>query len=189
MNAMYGYIKGIVKKISPENIIVENNGIGYLILSPTPYSYQLEQQVMLHTYLHVREDVFSLYGFKDEETLQLFQKLLSVSGIGPKSALSIVAYDDSIRIVDAIESGDAKYLTKFPGIGMKSAQQIILDLKGKLVDDETELHLINDAGKDVMAALQALGYNKKEISKTLKNINIDQPVDQALRDALAHLLR
>ncbi len=186
---MYGYIKGIIKKISPEHIIVENNDIGYLILSPTPYSYKLEEKVTLHTYLHVREDIFSLYGFKDVETLELFQKLLSVSGIGPKSALSIVAFDDSVRIVEAIESGDAKYLTKFPGIGMKSAQQIILDLKGKLVDDETDLHLINDTTKDILAALQALGYNKKEISKTLKNINVDQPVDQALRDALAHLLR
>lgn len=186
---MYGYIKGIVKKVSPEHIIIDNQGIGYLILSPTPYQYHLEDEVVVYTYLHVREDIFALYGFKDEETLKLFQKLISVSGIGPKSALSIVAFDDSNRIVEAIETGDAKYLTKFPGIGMKSAQQIILDLKGKLIDEGTDLRLLDDNSKDVIAALEALGYNKNDIKKALKNINIDQSVESALKEALAYLLR
>lgn len=186
---MYGYIKGIIKKVSPENIIVENNGIGYLVISPIPYSYKLDEEVIIYTHHHVREDVIALYGFKDQETLSLFQKLISVSGIGPKSALSIVAFDDSEKIVDAIEYGDAKYLTKFPGIGMKSASQIILDLKGKLVTDASDFKLVNDSTKDVMAALQALGYNKQEISKTVKHINVDQPVDKALKEALAYLLK
>lgn len=185
---MYGYIKGIIKKVSPEHIIVENNGIGYLIVSPVPYSYKLETEVCVYTHYHVREDAIILYGFKDEETLKLFQKLISVSGIGPKSALSIVAFDDSQRIVDAIESGDAKYLTKFPGIGNKSASQIILDLKGKLVTEE-DARLVNDQTSDIIAALQALGYNRTEINKTVKHINVDQPVDKALKEALAYLLK
>ncbi|VEU82627.1 Holliday junction branch migration protein RuvA [Acholeplasma hippikon] len=185
---MYGYIKGIVKKVSPEHIIVENNGIGYLIISPVPYQYLVGSDVVVYTHYHVREDAILLYGFKDEETLSLFQKLISVSGIGPKSALSIVAYDDSRRIVDAIESGDAKYLTKFPGIGNKSASQIILDLKGKLVT-EPDARLVDDNTSDIIAALQALGYNRTEINKAIKHINVDQPVDQALKEALAYLLK
>ncbi len=186
---MYAYIKGIITKIKPSAVVVESQGIGYLLLSPTPYSYHIGEEATLYTYLHVREDVFALYGFKDEETLQLFEKLISVSGIGPKSALSIVAFESTNLIIDAIETGDVKYLTKFPGIGKKSAQQIILDLKGKLVDDETEFQLIPDQQKDIVAALSALGYNKQEIKKTIKHINVDQPVDQALKDALAYLLK
>ncbi len=186
---MYGYIKGIVQKISPQHIIVDNQGIGYLIISPTPYQYHIGETVMLSTYLHVREDILALYGFKDDATLELFLKLISVSGIGPKSALSIVAFDDSNKIIMAIEQGDAKYLTKFPGIGMKSAQQIILDLKGKLVSDEDDLTMLSDASKDVALALEALGYNRKEVSKAIKHINSDQSVDKALKEALAYLLK
>src|SRR5690554_7373872 len=186
---MYAYIKGVVTKVTPQFIVIENQGIGYQILSPTPFDYQLDHETTIYTYLHVREDQHLLYGFKDEETVQLFLKLISVSGIGPKSAMSIVAYDDTERIIDAIETGDAKYLTKFPGIGMKSAQQIILDLKGKLVEAMTDLKHVDDHTKDNVAALEALGYSKKEINKTLKNISIDQPVDQALKDALAYLLK
>src|SRR5690606_5356387 len=109
---MYGYIKGIVKKITPQHIMVDNHGIGYFVISPTPYQYRLEEEVQLSTYLHVREDIFQLYGFKDDQTLELFLKLLSVSGIGPKSALSIVANDEINKIILAIEESDAKYLTK-----------------------------------------------------------------------------
>lgn len=186
---MYAYIKGIITKIKPSAVVVESQGIGYLLLSPTPYSYHIGEEATLYTYLHVREDVFALYGFKDEETLQLFEKSISVSGIGPKSALSIVAFESTNLIIEAIEAGDIKYLTKFPGIGKKSAQQIILDLKGKLIDDETELQLIPDQQKDIVAALTALGYNKQEIKKTIKHINVDQPVDKALKDALTYLLK
>ena len=186
---MYRYIKGVVTQINPQHIVVENGGIGYLILSPTPYQYKIGQEAKVVTYLHVREDIFQLYGFKDEETLNLFLKLISVSGIGPKSAMSIVAFDDSAKIIAAIETSDAKYLTKFPGIGMKSAQQIILDLKGKLVSDELDVTLITDNSKDVAAALEALGYNKKEIARSLKHVNFDQDLDKALKEALAILLK
>lgn len=186
---MYGYIKGVVKKVYPSHVIVENNGIGYLIISPNPYEYKLDDEAIFYTYLHVREDVFSLYGFKSEKILNLFLKLISVSGIGPKSALGIVAFDDTDRIVQAIEFGDVKYLTKFPGVGTKSAQQIILDLKGKLIDDEVEFKLISDAGKDVEAALVSLGYNKADIKRVMKHINVDQSADQALKEALAYLLK
>src|SRR5690554_5111319 len=103
---MYRYIKGTVTQINPQHIVVENNGIGYLILSPIPYQYKIGQEATLVTYLHVREDIIALYGFKDDETLNLFLKLISVSGIGPKSAMSIVAFDDSTKIITAIETGD-----------------------------------------------------------------------------------
>lgn len=186
---MYGHIKGVVTKIHPEFIIVETHGVGYKMISPTPFSYHMGDTVLVYTYLHVREDILALYGFKDEETLTLFQKLISVSGIGPKSALSIVAFEETSRVIDAIERHDAKYLTKFPGIGMKSAQQIILDLKGKLDQEEAHFSLVSSQQQDIMAALSALGYNKQEIGKAIRNINIDQPVSDAVKEALAYLLK
>ncbi|MFA5692236.1 MAG: Holliday junction branch migration protein RuvA [Acholeplasmataceae bacterium] len=186
---MYGYIKGVVKKITPEHLIIENNDIGYLIKSPTPYDYKIDDLVTLYTYLHVREDIFMLYGFKDETTLNLFLKLIDVKGIGPKSALSIVAYDDTNRIVSAIETGDAKYLTRFPGIGNKSSQQIILDLKGKLAKDDSFDVNINDSSKDVYEALRALGYNQTEIKRAIKNIDTNKDTNEALKDALAYMLK
>ncbi|CCV64075.1 Holliday junction ATP-dependent DNA helicase RuvA [Alteracholeplasma palmae J233] len=185
---MYGYIKGKITKIVAEYIIVENNGIGYQIISPSPYDYEIDDEVVVFTYLHVREDIFLLYGFKDTETLDLFKKLLSVSGIGPKSALSIVAASNSNDVLNAIENGDVKYLTKFPGIGNKSAQQIILDLKGKLIV-VNENKLIPDIGKDVSEALLALGYSKVEIAKAIKHINLDQKIELAVKEALVWLLK
>ncbi len=185
---MYGYIKGQVTKTAAEYVIIENNGIGYQLISPNPFGYQLGSEVTCYTYLHVREDIFALYGFKDEETLKLFKKLIGVSGIGPKSGLSIVASGKTDEVLVAIEAGDVKFLTKFPGIGNKSAQQIILDLKGKLVDAEV-VGQVSVKQQDITQALLALGYNKTEISKTLKHINMDQPVEKAVKEALAWLLK
>lgn len=184
---MYGYIKGIVKQINADYIIIETNQIGYQIISPQPYSYQLEEQTIVYTYLHVREDILALYGFNSDETLRLFKKLLSVSGIGPKSALSLVAGDKTQDVVAAIEKNDVKFLTKFPGIGTKSAQQIILDLKGKLVIDETEL--IPSITSDVSAALSALGYKSADITKALKQINLETTVEVAIKEALQWMIR
>ncbi|PKK92963.1 MAG: Holliday junction branch migration protein RuvA, partial [Tenericutes bacterium HGW-Tenericutes-6] len=107
---------------------------------------------------------------------------ISVSGIGPKSALSILATDAINDIILAIEEGNAKYLTKFPGIGLKSAQQIILDLKGKLV--ETDDELIPTHKNDVEDALSALGYSRTEIRKVLKKVNQDLPVEDMIKEAL-----
>ena len=113
--------------------------------------------------------------------------MIGVSGIGPKSALSILASDQIDDIIMAIEASDVKFLTKFPGIGPKSAQQIILDLKGKLVIDELEL--IPNQESDVSQALTALGYSKTEIKKVLKKVNPDQSVEMMIKDALKLLMK
>jgi holliday junction DNA helicase RuvA len=184
---MYAYIDGTIKEIKPSYLVIENNGIGFLIISPNPYSYHLGEATRIYTHHYVREDLDNLYGFKSLESKELFIRLIGVSGIGPKSALSILATENLNETIFAIEEGNIKYLTKFPGIGLKSAQQIILDLKGKLVDDDTEL--VPTHKSDVEAALSALGYSKVEIRKVMKKIDQDQEVETMIKAALQLLIK
>ncbi|EIS4900787.1 TPA: Holliday junction branch migration protein RuvA [Listeria innocua] len=177
---MYDYIKGIVKTITPEYIVVEAGQIGYQIITGNPFSFQrlegTEAQVFL--YQHVREDNISLFGFQSTEERYLFKKLLSVSGIGPKSALAIIASGDVVPLITAIESEDDVYLTKFPSVGKKTARQIILDLKGKLADVVASEIVYKAAENDIVTglspqleeavlALEALGYSTRELKKVI----------------------
>lgn len=183
---MYGYIKGVVKDIKPTHIILENNNIGYLIIVPNPYIYSLNDDVVLYTHHYVREDIFNLYGFISDEAKNLFIRLISVSGVGPKTALSIMATDNIDEVLYAIEDGNAKFLTKFPGIGNKTASQIILDLKGKLVKEETLVTFGNL--DDAKSALLALGYSNREVTKVLKNIDSSLSVEEIIKKALSNIL-
>ncbi len=184
---MYATIKGIVTSVKPSHIVIENNGIGYLVLSPYPYQYHMGDEVTCFIHHYIREDTNALYGFDTSESKDLFLKLIGVSGIGPKSALSILASPNVDETMYAIESGNVKFLTKFPGIGTKTAQQIILDLKGKLVSEEDTLFPAQE--DDVTQALLALGYSKTEIRKTLKKINPDQSVEDMIKQALQTLIK
>ncbi|EAC4591279.1 Holliday junction branch migration protein RuvA [Listeria monocytogenes] len=180
---MYDYIKGTVTTITPEYIVVEAGQIGYQIITGNPFSFQrlegTEAQVFL--YQHVREDNISLFGFQTTEERYLFKKLLSVSGIGPKSALAIIASGDVVPLISAIESEDDVYLTKFPSVGKKTARQIILDLKGKLADVvASEIVYVapeNDmvAGlspqlEEAVLVLEALGYSTRELKKVIPKL-------------------
>lgn len=184
---VYAYIEGTITEVKPSYIVVENQGIGYLIIAPNPYSYIKGEQIRVYTHHYVREDINNIYGFRSLESKELFIRLIGVSGIGPKSALSILATDQIHETILAIEEGNVKYLMKFPGIGMKSAQQIILDLKGKLVEEEDEL--IPTHKNDVEDALSALGYSKAEIRKVMKKLNQDQPVEMMIKQALQMLIK
>jgi Holliday junction DNA helicase RuvA len=176
---MYSYIKGKVTEINPNSITVENNNIGYLIISHSPYSFTLNQEVIIYTYLHVKEDVFSLYGFSSVSERALFLDLISVTGIGPKSALSILSSSKVEEIMDAISLQDAKFLSKFPGIGPKTAGQIILDLKGKLSKINNSLEGTNFL--DSRDALLALGYSNNDINKYLKDCNKDLKTEDIIK--------
>lgn len=187
MIVLYAYIEGQITEIKPSYLVIENQGVGYLIISPNPYSYHLGEQIKIYTHHYVREDINALYGFKSLESKELFIKLISVSGIGPKSALSLLATDAIHEIMLAIEEGNVKFLTKFPGIGMKSAQQIILDLKGKLIVEEDEL--VPTHRNDVEDALSALGYSKAEIKKVMKKINPEETVENMIKQALQFLMK
>ena len=175
---MYEYIKGTLSKITAKYIVLENTGIGYIIHVANPYSYssRVGQKVQVYTHQVVREDAHLLYGFSSESEKSLFLSLISVSGIGPVSALAIIAADDHEGLVQAIEKKNITYLTKFPKIGKKTAQQMILDLEGKMALDlegvatssVTQKSEDNQALEEAMEALLALGYKATELKKIRK---------------------
>ena len=139
---MYDYIKGIITRVTPEYITLEQGGIGWQIMTPNPYAFhQTEEIQQVFTYLHVREDMQWLLGFKSLEQRELFKKLITVSGIGPKGALAILACGIPSQVIGAIEREDEAFLVQFPGVGKKTARQMILDLKGKLGDLFTEIEM------------------------------------------------
>lgn len=185
---MYGYIKGIVTKITPKYIICDNNGIGYLMIVSNPYNFKLNCEYKIYTHQYVREDVLDLYGFLTEDEKELFLKLISVSGIGPKSALSILASGTVKEIVNAIENRNDAYLRKFPGIGAKASQQIILDLKGKL-SDSVDNYMPSSKLDDVEGALLALGYSKKEISKVISKLDLSLDEGELVKLALQQMIK
>lgn len=185
---MYGYIKGIIKDIESNYIIIDNHDIGYQIYVPNPYYYKLDEIYTIYTYSYIREDEYSLYGFKNKEELKLFLKLISVKGLGPKMALPMLATGSINGIIDAIDRENILYLKKFPKIGDKVARQIILDLKGKLSSNQASL-LDSNNNNELTDALIALGYKQVDIKKIIKNISPDLTIENQIKEALKLLLK
>lgn len=178
---MYEYLTGLVTIVQPNYIVLDVNGVGYRLLCANPYRYHVDQKkkVRVYVYQAVRDDDISLYGFADSDEKELFMQLLGVSGIGPKSALAILANPDHQGLVDAIANNDVSYLTKFPGIGKKTAGQIVLDLRDSIQKMPTGPLLQlnaqpestdNPALDDALAALKALGYKEREVKKLAKEL-------------------
>ena len=177
---MYSYIIGKVVGYNKNCIILDNNKIGYLIYVTNPYSFKLDEEVKVLIYNHVKEDENSLYGFKTNDELELFTKLINVKGIGPKMAMPILN-GDTKSVYDAINDGDVKYLTKFPKIGEKVAKQIILDLKGKLTKDND---IVNDDIKELIEVLESLGYKNADIRKIASKIDSGLSLELKIKEAL-----
>lgn len=182
---MYAYLNGIIKDIESNYIVLDINGIGYLIYVANPYYYQIENSYKVYTYTHIREEEFSLYGFKSKEELDLFLKLISVKGLGPKMALPILATGSIEGIMDAIDRENILYLKKFPKIGDKVARQIILDLKGKLAKAVTN----NNINEELTEALLALGYKNNDIKKVVASIDSNLTIENQIKEALKLLLK
>lgn len=195
---MYEYLTGLVTVVAPQYIVVDVNGVGYKLLVANPYRYQEDRtkKVQVYVYQAVREDNISLFGFTDQNEKNLFMQLINVSGIGPKSALAILANPDHQGLVDAITNNNVSYLTKFPGIGKKTASQIVLDLRDKLTNESsnslfatTQLTVdatVNRELKDALEALAALGYKERDIKKVQKALMKEEQMatDEYLRQAL-----
>lgn len=197
---MIAYLKGILTTIQEDSVIVEISGIGYEVICPNPFIFQknLMEEIKIFTYHHLREDIEQLYGFPTEDDKFLFTKLISVSGIGPKSAIAILANVQVADFIMAIEREDEKYLTQFPGIGKKTARQIILDLKGKLtghfaIDSEIEQENIENEVQfnEAKEALKVLGYSERELNSVLPQLKVDRDVEaeEIIRKALALLAK
>ena len=183
---MYEYIKGKIVNQESNYIVLDNNGIGYLIYVPNPYSFELDKDAVVYTYQYVREDEISLYGFKTFEEKEMFLKLINVKGLGCKMALPMLATGSISGIMDAIERENILYLKKFPKIGDKVAKQIILDLKGKL--NTTNIKVNNDYD-ELIEVLKGLGYKTSDINKILPSIKTDLNIEDQIKEALKLMLK
>ncbi len=187
---MYSYIKGIIVDIAKDYIVVDNQGIGYLIYVANPYRFQRQKEMLIYLYQQVKEDDILLFGFVSKEEKELFLKLISVKGIGCKIAMGMLAVGDIDGIIQAIETKNIAYLKKIPGIGPKAAQQIILDLQGKFNYITGGLFVASAEFEEAVDVLLALGYKQQEVDKvmsTLTNEHLD--TNEFVKKALSLLVK
>ena len=202
---MISYIRGTLAEKNEDSAVVEAHGVGYQIFVPVPVLSELPplgESVKIYTYFSVREDWMSLFGFLSRQDLAMFKQLIGINGIGPKSALGILSAlrPDVLRM--AVASGDAKTISRAPGVGPKTAQRIILDLKDKIRPEDVlaggleeslavpeEISGVGQAGKEAVEALTALGYSAAEAAGAVKKVKITEEMtaEDVLKGALRHL--
>lgn len=192
---MIRYIKGRVEYMNPQFVILENQGLGYRVYtsSNTLSKLKLDTDVMLHTHQHVREDQLTLFGFESTEELDLFELLIGISKIGPKVGLSVLSFMRPKEVRAAVLSNDKKTFSKVPGIGAKTAERMILELKDKLKDfdlweyeDVIELESDQKVLREAVEALEALGYSSVEAETVCKGIKAET-VENMIKKALKEL--
>ena len=198
---MFYYVSGTVAEIGPNLAVIDCGGVGYACATTNYTISRLKkgERAKLFTYLHVREEIFELFGFSSQQELSSFKMLIGVSGVGPKAALAILSSTTPNNLALSIVTGDEKALTAAPGIGKKIAQRIILELKDKLATEQTSFSSdgpvpviaaggANKAG-EASAALAVLGYGTPEIAAALKGVDMEQPLEEIIRQALKKMVR
>ena len=189
---MIAFVKGRIDDISDENVVIDVGGIGYNVKISTGTAANLPgigEEAKLYTYTCVREDMFSLFGFLTRDDLEIFKKLITVNGIGPKGGLAILSVMSADDLRFAIISGDAASISKAPGIGKKTAERVILDLKDKISLEDTLVHkemnqlpaggdsVDNHARNEAVEALTALGYSASDALRAVKAVQIEDDMD------------
>ena len=199
---MIAFLRGSVRSKQPNRVIVDVNGVGYDVHVPLSTFYDLGDEgheVSLRTYLHVREDVLQLYGFLTELERQVFERLIAISGIGPKLAIAVLSGMETRDLVGAVQRGDVASLTGIPGIGKKTAERIVLELKDRLAQLAAPVSavapVVSPADRlrgDLLSALQNLGYHRQQAEKAIDAAVTSDPdvtFEHALRFALRELIR
>ncbi len=201
---MYEYIRGQFQRISKDYVVIELNNIGYKIFTSGNTMSNMPKvgdEVLLYLEQIVREDFIGLYGFTTREELKMFKLLLSINGVGAKAALSLLSISTVNNLKYAIMMGDEKHITRAPGIGKKTAQRIILELKDKLKPDELTskeeelIEGINDNSdysfniNETLSALIALGYTEKEAKKALEKVDKTLSIENMIKESLKLLMR
>ena len=179
---MIGFLSGKITNSKNDSIILDVNGVGYLI-STVKVNQVSSSKVSFFIHTHVKEDEISLFGFKTQEELELFKNLISVSGVGPRIALSILASGTEDDIVSAIKNSSVDFFSAVPGIGKKTAQKLIIDLKSKLDNSFADLAMLNQ-DSSLVEGLLGLGFAKKEIQKIAPKIKPDLKLAEQIKLAL-----
>lgn len=188
---MIAFVNGIVKIIRNDRVVLDVHGVGYEVYLANALSQKMYEELFLYTYQHVREDAILLFGFIKEEDYEVFMRLINVKGIGPKTAQTMLSVCSGKEMIEAIENDDIKRLKSLPGIGAKTAGQIVLDLKGKFVSLETsDSPVSNPVWTQVQDALLSLGYKTNQLTKIKKEFeNTELGEDEMLRQALILLAK
>lgn len=188
---MIAFVNGIVKIIRNDRVVLDVHGVGYEVYLANALSQKMNEELFLYTYQHVREDAILLFGFIKEEDYEVFMRLINVKGIGPKTAQTMLSVCSGKEMIEAIENDDIKRLKSLPGIGAKTAGQIVLDLKGKFVSLETsDSPVSNPVWTQVQDALLSLGYKINQLTKIKKELeNTELGEDEMLRQALILLAK
>lgn len=196
---MYAYLKGTVAEVSDDNLVIDVHDVGYNVRISAGTAQCLPpigEEIKIYTYTLVREDTFELYGFLTKDDLDMFKKLITVNSIGPKGGLSILSVMDSDTLRYAIISGDAKAISKAPGVGQRSAEKIILDLKGKIdmpsnsvSGPDSSAPSVNGDVQETLEALISLGYSSSEALKAINKIPDagSMDVEKLLKAALKNI--
>ena len=199
---MFYYVNGTVAETGPNLAVIDCGGVGYACATTNYTLSQLKkgERAKLYTYLHVREEIFELYGFSSQAELNSFKMLIGVSGVGPKAALAVLSSTSPQNLALSIVTGDEKALTAAPGIGKKIAQRIILELKDKLIKEQggfeagsgaaVAMPAQNNKAGEAAAALAVLGYGSQEIAAALKGIDMDAlPLEEIIRQSLKKMVK
>ena len=182
---MIAFLKGDIVEINVDYILMDVNGVGYQVYVGKPQDFTYGQ-ALVYTYYQVREDGISLFGFKTKQEQNLFLRLINVSGIGPKTANGILGATTVNSLITAIELGNIAFLKKLPAIGPKAAQQIILDLKGKLTPSSNNVVNVNS---ELVEVLTSLGYKNQDIKKIVPNVDSTLSIEEQVKEALKLLLK
>lgn len=189
---MIACIQGTVRIIRNESVVLDVQGVGYEVFITQPIAQKLGEDLFLYTYQHVREDAILLFGFIKEEDYEVFMRLINVKGIGPKTALNMLGALNGKQMIEAIENDDIARLKALPGIGAKTAGQIVLDLKGKFVSvDEHQQSSENPIWKETQEALISLGYKANQLTGIRKELasNTELTTPQMIQHALRLLAK
>ena len=198
---MFYYVNGVVAEAGPNLAVIDCGGVGYACATTNYTLSQLKkgERAKLYTHLHVREDIFELYGFSSQAELNSFRMLIGVSGVGPKAALSVLSATTPQNLALSIVTGDEKALTAAPGIGKKIAQRIILELKDKLAKEQQEIGMPAAPGivagekskaVEAAAALAVLGYTQQDIAVAMKGIDAENlPLEEIVRQSLKKMVK
>lgn len=189
--SMIAFVDGIVRIIRNDRVVLDVHGVGYEVYLANALAQKKGDSLFLYTYQHVREDAILLFGFTKEEDYEVFMRLINVKGIGPKTAQTMLSVCSGKEMIEAIENDDIKRLKALPGIGAKTAGQIVLDLKGKFVSLETDSSTSqNPVWTQVQEALVSMGYKNNQLSKIKKELeNSDYNESEMLRQALMLLAK
>ena len=190
---MIGRLHGLLAEKNPPEILVDCNGVGYEVLVPMSTFYNLPslgEKVSLLTHFVVREDAQILYGFAQASERAAFKQLIKISGVGPRTALSVLSGLSVEELAQAVTSQEAGRIIKVPGIGKKTAERLLLELKGKLgADMGIHINIGNESQSDILQALVALGYSDRDAALALKALPLDIGVSDGIKLALKSLSR